>query len=173
MIFITLNICVRLKRIITSKFEKVISQSFVVVSFMIITCKLYQRVVAREISKAEISSNDRVLLIGGGALPYTAVLINKLTGAKVDVVDSDTHAYQCAKALHEKYYRDSYFPYCMCGKDCEFERYNAILIARQIEKKDEIINRIVNKSRVNTKVIVRDENNLPVFLPDKDSLLVL
>ena len=49
----------------------------------------YRGVVRRETELARIGSDDHVLAVGCGALPFTAVLIARMTGARVTAVDCD------------------------------------------------------------------------------------
>ncbi|MDQ2048872.1 hypothetical protein RBH26_00065 [Natronolimnohabitans sp. A-GB9] len=51
--------------------------------------RLYRTVVRREIALGEIDATDRVLNVGCGAMPFTAALIARETGAYVYALDRD------------------------------------------------------------------------------------
>jgi protein-L-isoaspartate O-methyltransferase len=57
--------------------------------FATIYFRLFGYRVFQEVKALRISKNDKVLQIGSGALPYTAEIIAKLTGAKVVAIDND------------------------------------------------------------------------------------
>ena len=57
----------------------------------------YKEVVAREINLAGISCHDTVLNIGCGAIPFTAIHLARLTGARVWAVDRDRMAVEKAR----------------------------------------------------------------------------
>lgn len=59
----------------------------------------YSGLVQRELRLARVSSEDVVLSIGCGALPFTAVLCARFTGARVIAVDIDPEAVRKARAL--------------------------------------------------------------------------
>lgn len=52
----------------------------------------YRQVIDNEINLAAISAHDRVLNVGCGAIPFTAILIARKTGAKVWAIDCDETA---------------------------------------------------------------------------------
>jgi precorrin-6B methylase 2 len=54
--------------------------------------KLYHQIVTQEITMAQISQNDKVLVIGSGSLPATPVLIVQNTHAKTVSIDKDATA---------------------------------------------------------------------------------
>lgn len=59
----------------------------------------YRGVIRREVALAEISSRDHVLAIGCGSLPFTAVHVARMTGARVTAVDCDSAAVEKAQSL--------------------------------------------------------------------------
>ena len=57
----------------------------------------YRRVLDREIALASITREDKVINIGCGAIPYSAIYIARTTGAAVHAVDIDKEALDCAR----------------------------------------------------------------------------
>ncbi len=57
---------------------------------------LYNGVIRKEIKLAGINSKDRVLNVGCGAIPFTAIKVAKLTGARVWAIDRDDKAVAAA-----------------------------------------------------------------------------
>ena len=64
---------------------------------------MYQDVVQKEIELGNITSEDVVLNIGCGAIPYTAIHVSQMTGAKVIALDWDQEAIDMAKDCLIKY----------------------------------------------------------------------
>lgn len=62
----------------------------------------YRGVIRREAKLARISPSDRVLVVGCGALPFTAVLITRMTGAEIVAVDYDPPAVVEARRVIER-----------------------------------------------------------------------
>jgi hypothetical protein len=60
--------------------------------------KLYQEIVIKEIIMAQISDQDRVLVIGSGSLPATPVIIAQNTHAQTISIDKDCTAVK--EAMH-------------------------------------------------------------------------
>lgn len=54
--------------------------------------KIYEELVKNEIKISNITEKDKVLVIGGGSVPATPILITKKTGAKVEAIDFDKKA---------------------------------------------------------------------------------
>ncbi len=57
----------------------------------------YQQVIDNEIELAAITAEDRVLNIGCGAIPFTALLTARKTGARIWAVDCDKTAVKVAR----------------------------------------------------------------------------
>ncbi len=64
---------------------------------------LYKHVVKKEVELARISQEDTVLNIGCGAIPFTALHIVQMTGAKVIALDKDPEAVSKARYCLKKY----------------------------------------------------------------------
>lgn len=74
--------------------EKRVAGSRVLVSLY---AGFYRDVISNEISLAAITAKDRVLNIGCGGIPFTAILIARMTGARIWAVDCDEAAVQVAR----------------------------------------------------------------------------
>lgn len=54
--------------------------------------KIYEEVVKQEIKLANISSDDRILIIGCGSIPSTSIILAEKTNAKIVSIDIDPQA---------------------------------------------------------------------------------
>ncbi len=140
---------------VTDKKEKWASDSLLARPIMSLFCKLFSRSVQEEILSAGITRGQRVLFVGGGALPYSAVLIHKLTGARVDVVDRDPRAYSLAKKLEGTLFKGYFRAQFMDGETCDPARYDTVIIARQVVGKQKLLACYREKMSHKTTLIVR------------------
>lgn len=121
-----------------------------------LTMLYYQRMIKKEVSLANITSKDRVLCIGAGPCPYTAILINQYTGAKVRIVDKDPAAVEYARKLIEKLNLTEDFEILHCDGQCvELADCSVIHIALQVSEKDKVFNHIKEGINENTRILVR------------------
>ena len=129
----------KMKHMLTSAFEKASVCSVLCMPVMHVACLIYRPIVRKEIQRFRITSRDRVLFIGGGALPYSAYLIHQMTRARVDVVDIDEQAYRYARHLATKHYPRAFYPYHKCGTQVDPTQYDVVIIARQVDNKKQVI----------------------------------
>ena len=69
---------------ITQKIENLAPRSRIL--FRLASC-YYRGVISREADLAAIDSSDRVLFIGGGSCPFSAILLHQKTGAHITAID--------------------------------------------------------------------------------------
>lgn len=143
----------RVVAILTKELEKVLSR-FPISSLLF---SLYYRdIVKKEIDIANISKEDRVLCIGGGSFPCTALEIAEKTGAYVEVVDIDPVAIKNSKKLITKLKMDGEVKISKNnGKEIDPSRYSVVHIARQAYPHEEILKNILNKASNNTRILLR------------------
>ncbi len=114
----------------------------------------YENVVKREIKLGDISSNDTILNLGCGALPFTAVHLAEVSGAEVYAVDKDKTALIRGKKLVQSmglshrihFLKDD----CMEDVPVHFDK---ALVALQVEPKLRVVENLLFER--NGPVIVR------------------
>jgi len=114
----------------------------------------YEGVVKREIELGDITSEDTVLNLGCGALPFTAVHIVQLTGARVHAVDKDTNALKRAKKIVD--YLGLSEDISFFEDDCLRELptiFDKALVALQVEPKNRVLENLISEEE--GSVIVR------------------
>ncbi|AOM83976.1 NAD(P)-dependent oxidoreductase [Salisediminibacterium beveridgei] len=105
----------------------------------------YDDMVKREVALGQISSEHRVLCVGGGRTPFTACLLAEKTGADVTVIDNDPAVIEEAhdfiaswNVLHGRLtckYQD--------GRDIEKGMYDIAHIALQVSPQVEVKERLI------------------------------
>ncbi|ADQ15460.1 class I SAM-dependent methyltransferase [Halanaerobium hydrogeniformans] len=120
----------------------------------------YKKTVAKEIKLGDINSEDIVLNIGCGALPFTAYYINKLSAAKVIAVDYDRNAILQAQKLMKKLKiskEQIEFLHLSADKALENCNYSKVLAALQTVGKNEIYKKIrLAKDKKIKKFLIRE-----------------
>lgn len=117
----------------------------------------YERVAKKEIRLAGITAEDIVLNIGCGALPFTALHIAKISGAKVIAIDRDEEAAEKAKLFLKKMGVSSRIAIMEKeGSDRMELDYSAVVIALQAEPKATILENLFSECPSGTRFIIRE-----------------
>lgn len=116
----------------------------------------YKEIVAREIALGGISSQDKVLCIGGGPLPCTAMEIAQKTGASVWVIDNDPVAVSKAKQVIKKLGLSEQIQVMCCdGLQIEASKFTVIHIALQVQFQDKIVNNLWRHAPNGARILLR------------------
>lgn len=115
----------------------------------------YRQMVQREAELAGIGPQDRVLCIGGGICPYTAVLLHQYTGAQITVVDNDrTCVEECCRFLRRLGMKQIGV-HCADGQDVDCRDYTVIHLALQICPREEVLRNVLARAPEGARVLVR------------------
>ncbi len=137
---------------ITQRIELLATKSKIIFYLVLL---YYRLLVKRETALANIGKDDRVLCIGGGMCPYTAILLHRYTNAKVTVVDNDRH---CAEKSRCFLRRMGLGDIHVCHGDgacINCTDYTVIHVAMQVSPKDAVVSRIVKEAPNGARVLVR------------------
>jgi len=116
----------------------------------------YETIVSDEISIANIGADDHVLIIGGGPVPTTAMLIHEKTNAKVTVIDHDKNVVPKAlKCIHKQCSNREIRVMHGCVKDFDLSIYSVIHVAKQVSPKACVLKHILKHAKKNTRILVR------------------
>lgn len=136
----------------TQKIEKVYSKNFLLRKMML---SYYKPIVKREVKLID-ELPKKILCIGGGNFPATAILFHKFTKAEVTVIDNDTSTIQTANELISRYKINEFVKVeNIDGLEIDAKGYDVIHIAAQISPKDKVITQIRQTKDSNAKVIIR------------------
>lgn len=125
-------------------------------SFYHLTTLYYKKIIEREVNLAKINSDDRILCIGGGPCPYTAILMHQLTGASITVIDNNKFCVKQSKKLINRMRLDDVIRIFWCdGESICCQGYNVIHLTLQITPKEEVLHRILQHADDGTKILVR------------------
>lgn len=138
---------------LTQKIEWLANQSKV---FYLCTALYYKNIIKREVRLADITPQDKILCIGGGPCPYTAIMLHQQTGAKVTVIDNNK---QCVKQSAdlikqlnlEKSIRIVYGE----GEEINCHGFTVIHLALQITPKEKVLKKVIEQAEKGVKILVR------------------
>ncbi|QGT99402.1 hypothetical protein SYNTR_0809 [Candidatus Syntrophocurvum alkaliphilum] len=120
----------------------------------------YKKIVHTEVKLAKITANDKVLCIGGGSFPSTALEIANMTGAYVNVIDNDLIAVRKAQNLIEKVgYNNKINVNHANGAKIDSIGYSVIHIAQQVVPKNDVIENIWKNADLNARILIRTPSN--------------
>ncbi len=116
----------------------------------------YRYILYNEIKLAEICSEDRILNIGCGAIPFSAVHIAQLAGARVEAVDIDPEACREGQKNLQRLGLEEKITITQAdGTSCEVGGFSVVLVALQAEPKNEIMQNLQLKADSGTRVVFR------------------
>ena len=116
----------------------------------------YRETVKKEIELAEVRENDRILCIGGGSIPSTAIQMANLTKAEIDVIDMDPKAVINARKLINRIGLDGQVSILQGkGEDMDVGCYDVIHVALQVSPKEKVVDHLWANSKKGTRIIVR------------------
>jgi len=118
--------------------------------------KLYDELVDKEITSANISSKDKILVIGGGSIPATPVLIAKKTKAKVTAIDKDPLAIKNASSFIKNHNLDKNIDLKHAeGLLFPIENFNIIFVLYGIKKNRELLTSLSKNIKQDVLIIFR------------------
>ncbi len=130
--------------------------------------KLYQEIVTEEIAMAQITAQDRVLVIGSGSLPVTPVLIARNTHAHTTTIDKDCKAVKEAILYVKNHHLDEILSIeCADGVTYPLEQFSVIVVLYGVKNPAEFLTQLARRLSQNTKVIYRTITDSQGKITDK------
>jgi len=118
--------------------------------------KRFITLIKNEIKLGNMKKNDKVLFIGSGPFPISAILFNKLVGCQVDCYEKRKYRAELSnKALEKLNLSNSIKVFYKKGEELNNYRYNIIVIALLAKPKNKILNKIFSVELPGTKIICR------------------
>ena len=116
--------------------------------------RYYRPMIYNERALANIQKTDRVLFIGGGPLPISAMMHQDMLIHAVDVVECDVKSLEKAKHYACKSNCKLHFIHAL-GQDVNVKDYDVIIVAKQVFNKRCILRNIQAQAKQGTKVLFR------------------
>lgn len=124
--------------------------------FFSLYSKFYTGLVKKEVFLGGIGSKDVVLNIGCGAVPFTAINIVELTGAKVIAMDKDTAALEKAGYSLKRFKRGRNIELMEGDGQGDFSfDFTAAVVALHAEPKVKILENLMQKAGKGARLLFR------------------
>lgn len=116
----------------------------------------YCPIVKREVMLCKANKSDKILCVGGGCFPCTAILFHQLSGATITVIDNDAHCVSVSQKLIKQLgLENSVIVKLTDGKDVSGADFDIVHIAMQISPKEVVFDQVRSTMRKDTKILVR------------------
>jgi len=131
----------------------------------------YEDMINREIDLAKITKKDKILHVGSGCIPATAILISRKTGAKVVSIDNNLKSIKNAQILISKLKMDELIK-IKNGESTSYPLgdFNIIIISQGINPYKQTIKYLEKNMKKDSKIILRS-STLNDDLSDRDKIL--
>ena len=132
----------------------------------------YKPIIENEISLANISNKDKILHIGCGPVPATAIYIVKKNNADVTIIDKNLKLIKKAQTLILKLKLSNKIHVIHAsGLDFPLEKFNLIIVSLGIEPYEDVLRYISQNIRDDARLIVRTSSSSDGNLVEKDLFL--
>ena len=127
--------------------------------------KRYEKLIHNEESLAHFSQGDKVVFIGGGALPLTLILLNKFFRVKCVSIEIIPEIAELSLKVIDKLGLNSEIE-VICGDETELSRlnYDVVMVAALAEPKDRVFKNIKRYVKDETKIIYRTYTGMRAIL---------
>ena len=142
---------------LVAKFEKNYNKSKF---FFNMYANQYKNILNNEIKLGNISKKDRVLNIGCGGMPFTAIFLSEMTGAEIIAVDHDEEAVKKASEFVSRNNIKNISIICSKGQNINEISFNKALVALQAFPKVDILNNLLKISEKGSRLIFRQPRNI-------------
>jgi precorrin-6B methylase 2 len=126
---------------------------------------LYRDIVSKESALLKLTKNEKVLVIGGGSLPATPMLIAMSTGARIDLIDKDPEAVATSQQFIRTYHLEDKLKVINAnGLQYPLASYNVIIILYGVKQPEKVLEYIASQATEKTRIILRvitdDQGNI-------------
>ena len=116
----------------------------------------YKNVVNEEVALANIKSTDKVLCIGGGPCPFSAILLHEYTQAHVTIIDNDISCVQTSRDLIRRLGYEDYIDVLHSdGSNISPKDYSVIHMAVQVCPMEQVFCHLKQGCKFGAKILVR------------------
>ncbi len=124
------------------------------------TSMFYRKMIAKEILLAGLEPGMRILHIGSGRLPMTAISLAE-RGFTVDAMDNDSRSVELSKRVISKLGYEGQVTVLLgdgCHVDCS--EYDAVLLSLHIMPKEEVIGQVLQSLKKEGRLVYRNPRGL-------------
>ena len=118
--------------------------------------KFHEYSVKKEIELLDLCSNEKILHIGCGAIPYTCIILSNYIRSKIEGIDNDQIIVEKSKRYIEKNRLTDLIQINEGdGAIYDVSSYDIIIISYGIENHEQVLENIINKIDKGKKILLR------------------
>jgi hypothetical protein len=118
--------------------------------------KYYKNMVQNETALAGIGAKDKILCIGGGCCPFSAILFHRLTGAKVTVVERCEHCIKGAQKVVNRLGLGDYITVIHHdGCPENIKEFSVVHLALQVNPIQQVFADVESRMKPGAKLLIR------------------
>jgi hypothetical protein len=160
--------------IITSLTQKIESWASGAGVFYRLAENYYIDMVKNEAALAGIGENDKILCIGGGCCPFSAILFHRTTKARGTVVDNCDKCLPNAQPVIERLGLSDYINVVLQdGCPLDIKDYSVIHLALQVNPIEKVVTEVESRMKPGAKLLIRQPKKNLCCLYDKFSNAML
>jgi precorrin-6B methylase 2 len=139
---------------------------------------LYRDIVSKELALLQLTKNTKVLVIGGGSLPATPMLLTMATGTSIDIIDKDPEAVTTGQQFILSYHLEDKLKVINTNAlQYPLTPYDVIIILYGVKQPNKVLQYIASqvseKTRVILRVITDDQGNIADKTLDLSSRFII
>ena len=136
--------------------------------------KRFITLIRNEVKLGKMTKNDKVLFIGCGPFPISAILFNQFVGCHIDCYEKRKYRANLAnKVLAKLDLSDTIKVIHKKGETISDDKYNTVVIALLAKPKDKILDRIYRMVKPHTRIVCRtSDSENKVFYEDTNEKLL-
>lgn len=116
----------------------------------------YTPIIKKELKLAQLNSGEKVLFIGGGYMPCSAILFQKLSDTNITIIDNDEDTICYAKHLIDSLNLNDKITIKYCdGKEMVIKEFDMVHIAMQVSPKNSVFKHVYKNMKNGAKLLIR------------------
>lgn len=134
----------------------------------------FKTLIKNEVSLGKMSKNDRVLFIGSGPFPVSAILYNQIAGCRVDCYEKVLSRVALANsALKKLGLIDVVKTFHKSGEELTSGKYDVVIVALLAKPKKKILKKLASVLKPGTRIICRTADGVNKFFYEETGVGLL
>jgi len=118
--------------------------------------KFHKFSVKKEIEMSNLSSSDRILHIGCGAIPYTSIILSREINSKIVGIDCNPHVVDIANVFLKRYNLSDMIKIEMGdGKTYNVSGFDSIILSYGVDRQDLVLKHVIDSMKNGARLILR------------------
>jgi len=118
--------------------------------------KFHESSVKKEIYMSNLSSSDKILHIGCGAIPYTSIILSREVNPKIIGIDCNPHVVDIANDYLKRYNLSNMIKIERGdGKTYDVSGFDSIILSYGVDGQDLILKNVIDSMKNGARIILR------------------